>query len=223
MSTEPVVIQAPPAILRKHSHPEWITLALNGVAPEQIAPRVYYTAQEVRAYIGSFRRRHPEVWARRLFLHDQPQPRPANFVDKDRFWRRQLHEVMAFQLRHGRRPVHASDDGHEMRLGQWITAQRSDEKVGKLPGHRRRWMDENVAEWRIPDRDVAGAQRWRERLDQVRDHRAKTGQWPRVRRGHEAEKKLRVWLQGQRNQARKGRLSQKRTATLDEQLPGWRG
>ena len=167
--------------------------------------------------------RRPDWHARRLFFHNRPRPRPANAVDRDRDWKRRLHEVMAFRLRHGRRPLHASADEHEMRLGEWITAQRSDDRLGKLAGHRRRWTDENVPDWRIPDRDLAGAVKWRQQLERVRKHRERTGRWPKVWKTPDAERQLANWLLTQRARARQGRLRIESVEALEAQLPGWRG
>lgn len=222
MSTE-LIVPIDPAILNRLKHPEWIVMALNGVTPEQLAPLVRRQVSEVRRYLYEFARAHETIWAGRILVHDQPRPRPSKFVDRDRFWRWQLHESMAFVLRYGRRPrCHASDE-HEMRLGQWITAQRSDENVGKLPGHRRRWLNEGLPDWRRSDRELADEQRWHENVRRLTSHRRRTGAWPKAWKTSDDERRLAHWLQGQRRREQDGVLSSAQILILDRAASGWRG
>lgn len=222
MGTEPpVIITIPPEALRRRRHPEWIIMHLNGVTPAQIAALVHQEPPRVRDYLGAFARSHPELFARRLMLHDRPQPRPATAVDRDREWKHRLHQVMAFQLQHGRRPQHAATEEPEMLLGQWITFQRSDARLGQLAGHRIRWMEENVPDWRTCDRDLAAAKAWHQQLTKVQSHLHRTGEWPRAWNRPKNERRLATWLQRQRRLDRNGNLPAERSNALNQTLPGW--
>lgn len=203
----------------KLKHPEWVLFYRQGITPEKIAELNDQPAQKVRDYLGRIASRWPELMAGRLYLHDQPRPRPASVPDRDRRWKAAHARVLAFIEEHGRRPYRNSYDSPEGPLSQWLSTQRSEHKLGRLAVHRVRWLDETIPGWKTDTRSLHHDAAWRLRLVDVVRFRMEHDRWPRAAG---LEDPLSDWIDLQRTKYRAGVLPAERSRALDRDLPGWR-
>ncbi|VXA91995.1 helicase associated domain-containing protein [Citricoccus sp. K5] len=200
-------------------HPEWVLFYRQGITPEKIAELNDHPVQKVRDYLGRITHKYPEMVAGRLYLHDQPRPRPTTVVDRDRRWKAAHARVMAFIEEHGRRPYRNSYDDPEGPLSQWLSTQRSEHKLGRLAVHRARWLDETIPGWKTDTRSLHHDAAWRLRLIDAVQFRREHDRWPR---SAGPEDPLSDWIGHQRTRHRTGKLPTEQRRALDRDLPGWR-
>lgn len=193
----------------RFKHPEWVLFYQRGITPVKIAELNNVPASKVRGYLWNAARSHPDLFASRLMVHDHPRPRPAGRPDPERHWRAQLERYTAYLAEHGHRPQGDMTTA-EGKLAHWLTCQRSDDRLGKLPAHRANRLDAALPDWRTDTRQLAYDDQWRAAADRVAAYKRDTGRWPRAH-----------WLHRQRRMHRDGTLRDDRRAYLNQHLPGW--
>ncbi|GAA4777250.1 hypothetical protein [Citricoccus nitrophenolicus] len=139
-----------------------------------------------------------------------------------------LAELAAFLDEHRRRPNAGRHDiargrGSEWALGHWLVVQRSDDRLGRLPGHRARALDKVLPSWRVDDRTLAGEVAWRLRLVGVLRFCQEHGRLPKHtdNKNPAGEPGFGMWLDPQPKNHRNGRLHPERAMWFDRQVGNW--
>ncbi|WP_350348530.1 helicase associated domain-containing protein [Agromyces sp. G08B096] len=134
-------------------------------------------------------------------------------------WMELADAVAGFARSWGRLPARDGGPG-EQRLARWLAAQRAAAARGTLSQASHAALDERVPGWLDPSGPAE--ERWRDRLEETAAFLQAHGRLPaRSAAAAEGERRLAVWLAGQRSAARAGRLLPNRRADLDRLLPGW--
>lgn len=137
---------------------------------------------------------------------------------------RNLNDIVAFFTAEERLPTTGGRTARERALGTWLHRQRQLSAAGTIsPTYRERLSV-------LPGWDAAGPSyqdrheaRWEQRLQKLVDYRAAGNEWPRHQKTDDAyERRLGIWLHGQRISYRDGTLTPGRKKKLNELLPGWR-
>lgn len=136
---------------------------------------------------------------------------------------RNLSDVLAFHKAHGRLPVSHGKSAHERALAAWLVHRRREAGQGTLSPTYRDALA-GIPTWDKPStRKAEDRARWQQRLEELQRFRAADGDWPRHQKTDDShERKLGVWLHGQRIDYRAGRLEAAREQKLNDLLPGWR-
>lgn len=115
-----------------------------------------------------------------------------------------LSEVVGFHHEHDRLPTSAEPGG------EWVLTLRRAARRGSLSDERRAELDRHLPNWNQTLEDV-----WNARLEQAAALRKEQGDSLKF------TGPTGVWLNNQRNLARRGKLSPERREQLDRHLPGW--
>ena len=138
-------------------------------------------------------------------------------------WRGKADEVQRFQRTYERWPSQAATDTVEKLLAKWLNHQRHDEKRSSAwwTNERAEYLDRVAPGWRGEPSGV----RWRANCDSVGDFYRSKGRWPSTMSPDGEERRLGVWLAGQRDHRKRGSPSWSvgRESYLNEVAPGWRG
>jgi hypothetical protein len=121
-----------------------------------------------------------------------------------------------------RYPSRNAESTAERTLAVWLQRRREDARAGRLAPTFREGLA-ILPGWETKPRVEADEERWHQRLEELKAYRAAGNDWPR----HKAvitgkEHGLGVWLHSQRMKQRRGQLDARKTAALDESVPGWR-
>lgn len=136
---------------------------------------------------------------------------------------RNLADVIAFHEKEGRLPVTHGKSARERALGAWLAHRRRQASEGTLSPIYRAALAV-IPNWDKPStRKTEDEARWQQRLSELQEIRRAGGDWPRHQKTDDRyERKLGVWLHGQRIDYRAGRLAPAKEKKLNEILPGWR-
>ncbi|WP_028245551.1 helicase associated domain-containing protein [Pseudoclavibacter soli] len=132
------------------------------------------------------------------------QQLPGWNVALDDVWRDHLTNVVALHTEHGRFPTRPEPEG------QLLVDQRQAARKGTLSPERRALLDQQLPGW-----DSTRVRPFEDRLVAVVAFRAEHGRLPKQTEPGG------MWLNNQRQAAKKGKLSLERRSLLDQQLPGW--
>jgi len=136
----------------------------------------------------------------------------------DFFWERNFDALRAFQFKHGHCNVpqsHVAENG--LKLGVWLSLQRKSVKVPEYPQERRARLESLGVIWN--SRDLL----WERHFDALFAFRAKHGHCD-VPQSHVTEEglKLGVWVNSQRQYAKKTKYPQERRNRLEALGISWR-
>lgn len=131
-------------------------------------------------------------------------------------WRAHAVQVAIHRIEHGRMPTMNAADEDGRRLGNWLHTQRRRHRSGRLDPERGVWLDLNLPGWDDPAADA-----WYANAESCALHVTDSGRFPAGGADDAAERRLAIWLRGQRVIARRGRMADERGRWLDEAIPGW--
>lgn len=136
---------------------------------------------------------------------------------------RNLADVIAFHESEGRLPITHGKSAGERALGAWVARRRREATRGTLSPIYRKALAV-IPGWDKPTtRKADDEARWQQRLEELQNLRAASGDWPRHQKTDDKhERTLGVWLHGQRIDYRAGRLDPVKEKKLNKALPGWR-
>jgi hypothetical protein len=160
------------------------------------------------------------MWARKQRLHraqlslDQQRRLDALDFDWDpagEVWEQRFAELVAFKNRHSHcQPLPSQDH----RLWSWCNTQRRARE--RLHPEQRRRLEELGFTWDQPDlKRLRVDTRWERLFNELLSLRAQTGEWA-APPGHPRAEALRVWMNRQRMDWRRGSLSETRRCLLAE-------
>ncbi|CAH0232489.1 hypothetical protein SRABI26_02684 [Arthrobacter sp. Bi26] len=172
--------------------------------------------QTVGSHIRTQRAAAPEMAAEHLANRPTKRPRPPGAA-----WRLSLEALAKFRESAGRYPTSHNRDPVNRRLANWLSIQRRAARAGRLDDERLRLLAV-LPGWDVDQRSTEEAERWRNRLEELRMFKASEGRWPQFRRPvGEDERVLGVWLHSQRLAFGGGRLDAEALRLLDVTIPGW--
>lgn len=136
-------------------------------------------------------------------------------------WDVWLAAYLGFLSAQGRSPSAYSQDPLERSLSQWLSRQRTTLGNGLMVPSRAEALDLHLPGWRTAHRIRPD---WDEVLGRVVEFRDIHGRFPSSSASGRDEWFLGCWLHRQRSdRARQDRRHASRVASLDRELPGWRG
>lgn len=137
------------------------------------------------------------------------------------FWRRRVHEVVAFQAEHGRLP-RTTGGPTEQALQKWLATQRRLLTSGDLTPSKINLL-QHIEGWAEDPHQHELDERWKAKFAALRQYVVVNNRLPRYRtHTTEDERVLGVWLYTQHQQRTEGTLISWRGAALDAAVPGWR-
>ncbi|MBW4094572.1 MAG: hypothetical protein HIU81_03855 [Acidobacteria bacterium] len=200
-------------------HPEWDLMFASGITRSKIAELCHAKRATVFAHFKARIEKDPEVLAVHEANRRQGLDRRPTHGEQER-----LAELAAFVARESRFPATSGDHPvAELRLGQWVSRQRSLAKAGQLPHSLRAALDE-LGRWDLSVRATQDEQRWHQQLQALVTFHRETARWPAYKSSApEPEHGLGMWLHMQRQRNNHAKLPAAQQDLLDESLPGWRG
>lgn len=196
------------------SRHEWFYMWSRGLDPRRIAAVCRVPYRKVYDYIRGRVTQKPELFGRRLVVHDQPAL-PRSGLVKRRSWEERCEELAEFRRRHGRFPHNYKQE--ESSLYSFLQYQRTRYRAGKLPEARGAFLNKQVPGWLTPRKRDRETALWQQRADELREFLTKHGRCPSYKIAKEPhEAALSTWLTAQRRSLRRGRLDEARTAHLEE-------
>lgn len=198
------------------SRHEWFYMWTQSLDPRRIAAVCRVPYRKVYDHIRGRVTQNPELFGRRLMVHDQPSLPPGG-LSKRPSWVERCEELAEFRRRHGRFPHNYRQD--ESSLYSFLQYQRTLYRAGKLPGPREAFLNKHVPGWLTPRKKDRESALWQQRADELLEFVTKHGRYPSYKIAREPnEAVLSTWLTAQRRSLRQGRLEEARKARLDALL-----
>lgn len=133
-----------------------------------------------------------------------------------------LDKLSQFKANEGRFPESVETDLNAIRLYRWLTRRRKQHSEGQLSPRLKAALDQ-LGDWEEVDGGKRREAVWQANLKELVAWRlANNGQWPSWQySADEDEKRLGVWVHGQRYREKKYPLGKHRRDLLDAAAPGW--
>ncbi|WP_461163598.1 helicase associated domain-containing protein [Arthrobacter sp. R4-81] len=197
-------------------HPEWDLMYRQGLTVKQIAELCGVVRGTVDRHIHIQKQRDPSLRT----AHDRNLP-ASKTHPIGKVWQANLEGVKEFRDKHGRYPTSKNPDHVARRLARWLTDQRARLKAGTLSQAKQDLMA-GLPDWAANQRPRIDAERWEQRLGQLRTFRVENQRWPRHRASaSEHERVLGVWLHSRRQEAIRDAMPKDQRTALDREIPGW--
>ncbi|WP_432245735.1 helicase associated domain-containing protein [Arthrobacter sp. G.S.26] len=201
---------------RSAPNPEWVQMYRQGIPARKIAALAGVAGSSVRYHLALAKRQDPGLAeAHQELLPHAPHTTAAGHAN--------VEVILTFFRTTGRLPSVGGSTVRERSLAAWLHHRRLDaknntlspayaEQLNTIPG----WAD-------IPSKKDRDEARWAARFAELVTYRAEGNDWPRHNKTSDPrERRLGLWLHGQRITAHASKLDPRKATMLDTTLPGWR-
>lgn len=193
---------------------EWVQMYRRGIEPAKIAEVCGAPVTTVRYHLQIAAEQDPGL--RGEHTAARPVKIPSETLQR-------MNELISFYRTEGRLPAAHAASRREQSLSSWLYRRRREAAEGRLSPTLREGLAVIPGWDQASSRKAEDEARWQRRVREVSAFRKATGEWPRHQKTDDpVERKLGVWLHGQRINYNHGTLAPEKKSELDAVLPGWR-
>lgn len=196
---------------------EWVLMYARGLTQAQIADLCGADQITVTRCIAWAKRRDSDLQREHNSFRPEPEI-PSRLASHFGLRVRDLGEFIAANRRV---PFSKGGSPEERSLGVWLAKQRKADREGTLVPERQAALD-SAGNWRDHGRAQRDERKWQQNLSDLASFTSTTGRLPSYRRPKDdTERRLGIWLHGQRQLDGEGKLLDDKSASLAAAVPGW--